>query len=221
MPTLLLPRVCELTHSALHKLRLKDSISARHARPSPRPSSSGSGHSSISTSTNNTTTSNAFHIMHGTTNCTGNGLPPDKHIALVANTNPYLGPAVSARDVLTNGAGAESNNNAITANGTSNAAPGGAAGMAENGARSDAATPAATAAAAAGGARPHELTEDGEDTPVNWHWKTLVSDLFTWAALLTLLAGVAMPDIEDVFDDRCELAVPLRWLRTVRSKAAP
>lgn len=41
-------------------------------------------------------------------------------------------------------------------------------------------------------AKPHELTEEGQDTPVNWHWKTLAADVLIWAGLLTLLAGVAM-----------------------------
>lgn len=141
--------------------------------------------------------------MHGNTNSTSNrnGLPPGKNVVPAANTNPYLEPAVSARDVLTNGAGAEGNS-VTTDNGMNNTASGG---VAANGARADAATPAAAAAAAAAdGARPHELTEDGEDSPVNWHWKTLVSDVFIWAALLTLLSGVAMPEIEDVLDDRCD-----------------
>ncbi len=152
---------CVLTHSASHKLRLKDSITSRLAptanrQPSYRPSPAGGA-----------TDSNIHANGHNGMNAFTAG-------------EKYFEPITNASGMVTNADEACCDEQQLGQDGGAAAASG----------------PEPGANTHAPGARPnaYELTEGGEDIAFNWHWKSLVSDIFIWAALFTLLAGVAMPE---------------------------
>ncbi len=148
-----------LTHSASHKLRLKDSITSRLAPTGGAP----------------------YRPSYPDTPPDGNFSGANGHNGTNAFTadEKYLEPITDASGMVTNAEGACQEQGQHQ--------PGQQPGQQQFGDGT-----CAAAEGAAQDAKPYELTEEGEDTPFNWHWKTLVVDVIIWAALLTLLAGVAL-----------------------------